>query len=168
MAIEIDRLANRILGEIDLASPEGPTDLYQVYNLALFLSQVRIPAFGGLGMTRYITTPGNFDGLVGGAMGIGIGPVISGDTLFGRHPGAAAIAVADMWARLTSAGGTLIDAQWDSPFLRSLGAELIPRERFLALLGPPGPPLPLPGGVLPARRLLQSDAIMRSEPARRL
>lgn len=94
------------------------------------------------------------DALVGGAMGIGIGPVISGDTLFGRRPGAAAIAVADMWARLTSAGGTLIDAQWDSPFLRSLSAELVPRKRFLALLGPPGPPLPLPGGVLSARRLL--------------
>jgi leucyl/phenylalanyl-tRNA--protein transferase len=87
-------------------------------------------------------------------MGIGVGTFISGDSLFGRHPGAAAIAVADMWARLAAAGGTLIDAQWDSPFLRSLGAELVPRERFLALLGPPGPPLPLPGGKLPARRLL--------------
>jgi len=94
------------------------------------------------------------DALVGGAIGIGIGPVISGDTLFGRRPGAAAIAVADMWARLTSAGGTLIDAQWDSPFLRSLSAELVPRKRFLALLGPPRPPLSLPGGMLSARRLL--------------
>jgi leucyl/phenylalanyl-tRNA--protein transferase len=93
--------------------------------------------------------------LVGGAMGIGVGSLISGDTLFGHRPGAAAVAVADMWARLASAGGTLIDAQWDSPFLRSLGAELVPRKHFLALLGPPAPPLPLPGGVLAARRLLQ-------------
>jgi leucyl/phenylalanyl-tRNA--protein transferase len=92
--------------------------------------------------------------LAGGALGIGVGPLISGDTLFGRQPGAAAIAVADLWARLTAAGGTLIDAQWDSPFLRSLGAELIPRARFLQLLGPPGPSLPLPPGPLPARRLL--------------
>jgi len=94
------------------------------------------------------------DALVGGAMGIGVGPVISGDSLFGRHPGAAAIAVADMWTRLASAGGTLVDAQWDSPFLRSLGAELVPRDRFLSLLGPPKPPVLLPGDALPARRLL--------------
>jgi leucyl/phenylalanyl-tRNA--protein transferase len=92
--------------------------------------------------------------LVGGALGVGVGPLISGDTLFARHPGAAAIAVADMWARLTAAGGTLIDAQWDTPFLRSLGAEPVPRARFLALLGPPLPPLPLPPEALPARRLL--------------
>ena len=75
--------------------------------------------------------------LAGGAIGIGIGRVISGDSLFGRHPGAAAIAVADMAARLEAAGGLLIDAQWDSPFLRSLGAEPMPRERYLPLLAAP-------------------------------
>jgi leucyl/phenylalanyl-tRNA---protein transferase len=93
--------------------------------------------------------------LVGGAMGIGIGGVMSGDSLFGRHPGAAAIAVADMWERLAAAGGTLIDAQWDSPFLRSLGAAPIARERYLALLRErPEEPIPLPTASLPARRLL--------------
>jgi leucyl/phenylalanyl-tRNA--protein transferase len=93
------------------------------------------------------------DDLAGGAMGVG-GDVISGDSLFGRHPGAAAIAVADMSARLTAAGGTLIDAQWDTPFLRSLGARPVPRTRYLALLGDPAGPVPLPAGSLPARRLL--------------
>jgi len=108
--------------------------------------------------------------LVGGAMGIGVGSLISGDTLFGKHPGAAAVAVADMWARLAAAGGTLIDAQWDTPFLRSLGAEPLPRERFLAMLGPPGPPLPLPGGALAARRLLPPSAQVssRGSPVPRL
>ena len=96
--------------------------------------------------------------LVGGAMGIGVGSLISGDTLFGKQPGAAAVAVADMWARLAAAGGTLIDAQWDTLFLRSLGAEPLPREHFLAMLGPPGPPLPLPGAPLAARRLLPPPA----------
>lgn len=54
------------LDRIDLNDAQGPTDLYQVYNLALFFSQVRIQAFGGLGMTRYVTAPGRFDGLVAG------------------------------------------------------------------------------------------------------
>jgi leucyl/phenylalanyl-tRNA--protein transferase len=92
--------------------------------------------------------------LVGGAMGIGIGTMISGDSLFGRQPGAAAIAVADMAARLAVAGGTLIDAQWDSPFLRSLGAGPMTRERYLALLDGPTVSVPLPRRPLPALRLL--------------
>jgi len=92
--------------------------------------------------------------LVGGALGIGIGRVLSGDSLFGRHPGAAAVAVADMRARLAAAGGTVIDAQWDSPFLRSLGAAPVERDRYLALLDQGGEPVPLPAGRLPAQRLL--------------
>ena len=94
------------------------------------------------------------DELVGGAMGIGLGGVLSGDSLFGRQPGAAAIAVADMAARLAAAGGVLIDAQWDSPLLRSLGAVPMPRERYLALLERQAGPLRLPAGRQPAERLL--------------
>jgi leucyl/phenylalanyl-tRNA--protein transferase len=92
--------------------------------------------------------------LVGGALGIGIGGVMSGDSLFGRHPGAGAIAVADMRARLEAAGGGTIDAQWDTPFLRSLGAAPIARGRYLALLDPLAGPVPLPACPLPAGRLL--------------
>jgi leucyl/phenylalanyl-tRNA---protein transferase len=92
--------------------------------------------------------------LIGGAMGIGIGGIMSGDSLFGRRQGAAAIAVADMRARLEAAGGTLIDAQWDTPFLRSLGAVPIARDRYLALLDRPAEPVPLPARSLPAHRLL--------------
>jgi leucyl/phenylalanyl-tRNA---protein transferase len=94
------------------------------------------------------------DTLAGGAIGIGIGGVISGDSLFGRHRGAARVAVADMAARLELAGGLLIDAQWDSPFLRSLGAEPVPREHYLPLLGHPAERIALPSGPRPARRLL--------------
>jgi leucyl/phenylalanyl-tRNA--protein transferase len=97
------------------------------------------------------------DDLVGGAMGIGIGDVMSGDSLFGRHQGAAAIAVADMLARLAEAGGTVIDAQWDSPFLRSLGAAPIARERYLTLLDRPAERVRLPTRSLPADRLLPAQ-----------
>jgi leucyl/phenylalanyl-tRNA--protein transferase len=92
--------------------------------------------------------------LIGGAMGIGIGRVISGDSLFSRYPGAGGVAVADMAARLGLAGGLLIDAQWDSPFLRSLGAGPLPRERYLRLLDGSAERTLLPGQRFPARRLL--------------
>jgi leucyl/phenylalanyl-tRNA--protein transferase len=97
------------------------------------------------------------DELAGGAMCVGVNGVLSGDSLFSRHPGAGAVAVADMHARLGAAGGTVIDAQWESPFLRILGARDVPRERYLALLGgagQPAAPVPLPREPLPARRLL--------------
>ena len=92
--------------------------------------------------------------LIGGALGVGVGFVLSGDSLFSRHPNAARIAVADMGARFAAAGGTLIDAQWDSPFLRSLGAELMPREAYLPLLDGSARRSVLPAQSLPARRLL--------------
>jgi leucyl/phenylalanyl-tRNA---protein transferase len=94
------------------------------------------------------------DDLVGGALGIGIGGVLSGDSLFGRRPGAAAVAVADMHARLVTAGGAIIDAQWDSPFLRSLGAAPVAREDYLALLDRSAARMRLPLEPLPALRLL--------------
>jgi leucyl/phenylalanyl-tRNA--protein transferase len=97
------------------------------------------------------------DDLVGGAFGIAVGTTFSGDSMFNRRPGAARVAVADLAARFAQAGGVAIDAQWDSPFLRSLGAEPMPRERYLSMLaaGSAGVsrPLALPSQPLPARRL---------------
>ena len=97
--------------------------------------------------------------LIGGAMGIGTGRVISGDSLFGRYPGAARVAVADLAARLGLVGGGLVDAQWDSPFLRALGAEPVARERYLSLLARSGSaePIALPAAPLEARRLIAAD-----------
>ncbi len=92
--------------------------------------------------------------LAGGALGIGVGFVLSGDSMFSRRPNAARIAVADMAARFAAAGGALIDAQWDSPFLRSLGAELVPRDHYLPLLAASAERRMLPRQPLPARRLI--------------
>jgi leucyl/phenylalanyl-tRNA--protein transferase len=96
------------------------------------------------------------DNLIGGALGVGIGRTLSGDSMFSRRPNAARVAVADMAARFAQVGGLTIDAQWDSPFLRSLGAELLPRERYLCLLAGPAERRPLPTEPLPARRLIES------------
>jgi leucyl/phenylalanyl-tRNA--protein transferase len=92
--------------------------------------------------------------LIGGAFGIGMGVVLSGDSIFSRRPHAARIAVADMAARFAAAGGVAIDAQWDSPFLRSLGAEPVPRDQYLSLLAGSAERRVLPGQPLPAERLI--------------
>ncbi|WP_431682320.1 leucyl/phenylalanyl-tRNA--protein transferase [Kitasatospora sp. KL5] len=91
--------------------------------------------------------------LVGGAFGVRVGPVISLDSMFGMRPDAARVAVVDLAQRLSEAGGLLLDVQWDSPHVRSLGAVPRPRTEYLALLrgGPSaGPP---PGEERPASRL---------------
>jgi leucyl/phenylalanyl-tRNA--protein transferase len=106
------------------------------------------------------------DDLVGGAFGVGIGHVISGDSMFSRRPDAARIAVADMAERLGRAGGELIDAQWDSPFLRSLGAEPVPRERYLSVLARSAERRALPGEPLPARRLMSAARSAEAENTR--
>jgi leucyl/phenylalanyl-tRNA--protein transferase len=99
------------------------------------------------------------DDLIGGAFGVAVGCALSGDSIFNRRPGTAVIAIADMAARFAQAGGELIDAQWDSPFLRSLGAELVPRDRYLPLLAVSAERRALPRQPLPARRLIAPDFI---------
>ncbi|WTU03491.1 leucyl/phenylalanyl-tRNA--protein transferase [Kitasatospora sp. NBC_00070] len=80
--------------------------------------------------------------LVGGAYGIRVGPVLSLDSMFHRRPGAGSLALAELATRFGAVGGRLLDAQWDSPHVRSLGAELLPRERYLTVLREPDTPPP--------------------------
>jgi leucyl/phenylalanyl-tRNA--protein transferase len=95
------------------------------------------------------------DDLIGGALCVGLGPVLSGDSIFSRYPDAGRVAVADMAARLAQAGGLRIDAQWDSQYLRSLGAQMLPREQYLRSLTVPAQRTVLPEAPLPARRLIE-------------
>jgi hypothetical protein len=62
-----------------------------------------------------------------------------------------------MAARLEEAGGLLVNAPQDSPFLRSLGTGLLPRERYLTVLGGSAERLALPHEPRPARRLLAAE-----------
>ncbi|MFE9444682.1 leucyl/phenylalanyl-tRNA--protein transferase [Streptomyces sp. NPDC006602] len=94
--------------------------------------------------------------LVGGAFGLRIGSVFSMDSMFFRRPGASKVAVTDLAARFAQAGGVLLDAQRDSPHVRSLGAILIPREQYVRQLRRTvRDSLPMPTATLPAGRLAQ-------------
>ncbi|MFJ6619181.1 leucyl/phenylalanyl-tRNA--protein transferase [Kitasatospora sp. NPDC091335] len=90
--------------------------------------------------------------LVGGVFGVTVGPVLSLDSMFHRRPDAARVAVADLGARFAAAGGRLLDAQWDGPHVRSLGAEPMARSRYLAELSGGGTGV-LERAPLPAARL---------------
>ncbi|WP_406088254.1 leucyl/phenylalanyl-tRNA--protein transferase [Kitasatospora purpeofusca] len=92
--------------------------------------------------------------LIGGVFGIAAGAVLSLDSMFHRRPDAARVAVADLAARFAATGGRLLDTQWDSPHVRSLGAAPLPRAHYLAALAAgPEPEAPLDTSRLPAVRL---------------
>jgi leucyl/phenylalanyl-tRNA--protein transferase len=94
------------------------------------------------------------DELVGGLYGIGVGGVFTGESMFHLASDASKVALVDLTARLTQAGGCLIDVQMVTPHLASLGARDLPRAEFLDLLARArDDPVRLPGDRLPVARL---------------
>ncbi|MER7845076.1 leucyl/phenylalanyl-tRNA--protein transferase [Kitasatospora sp. NPDC096077] len=91
--------------------------------------------------------------LIGGVFGVAVGPVLSLDSMFHRRPDAARVAVADLGARFAAVGGRLLDAQWDGPYVRSLGAVPMERSRYLAELAAAAPTGAWDGARLPVARL---------------
>ena len=85
-----------------------------------------------------------FDGarLVGGIYGVAIGRMFFGESMFSGESGGSKIALAALARLLHDRGWPLIDAQVESPHLRSLGAETLPRtlfaRRIAALVDQPG------------------------------
>lgn len=70
--------------------------------------------------------------LVGGIYGIAIGRMFFGESMFSAESGGSKVALAALAARLRTWGWPLVDAQVENPHLRSLGAERVPRDEFLA------------------------------------
>ncbi len=71
------------------------------------------------------------DGLAGGLYGVGIGGLFAAESKFHRRPGASKAALLALIQRLESTGGPrLLDVQWMTPHLRSLGAVEIPRAEY--------------------------------------
>lgn len=72
--------------------------------------------------------------LVGGLYGVGIGRAFFGESMFSRARDASKVALAGLCRRLDAWGYRLIDCQMHTPHLAQLGAQLLPRARFQALL----------------------------------
>ena len=72
--------------------------------------------------------------LVGGLYGVGFARVFCGESMFSRTNDASKVALAWLVAALRRAGAELLDCQFTTPHLASLGAVEIPQERYLDLL----------------------------------
>ena len=74
------------------------------------------------------------DKLAGGLYGVAIGGLFAGESMFHEARDASKVALVHLVERLQSGGATLLDVQWATPHLRSLGVIEIPRAQYLRLL----------------------------------
>jgi len=84
--------------------------------------------------------------LAGGVYGVAIGKMFFGESMFARRTDASKIGLACLAAQLDRWGFPLIDCQLETPHLASLGAQPVPRARFVADVARlvDEPPLPSP------------------------
>lgn len=75
------------------------------------------------------------DRLVGGLYGLALGRAFFGESMVSRATDASKVALAWLTARLRVGGFTLLDCQFQTDHLRSLGAIEIRRDAYMALLG---------------------------------
>ncbi len=74
------------------------------------------------------------DALVGGLYGVEIGRAFCGESMFSRATDASKVALAWLVAGMRQGGLTLLDCQFITPHLASLGAVEIPQAKYLRLL----------------------------------
>jgi leucyl/phenylalanyl-tRNA---protein transferase len=74
--------------------------------------------------------------LAGGLYGVAIGGLFAGESMFHRRTDASKVALMGLVELLSEAGpvGRILDVQWMTPHLESLGAREVPRVRYLDLL----------------------------------
>ncbi len=74
--------------------------------------------------------------LVGGLYGVAIGGLFAGESMFHHENDASKVALVALVEMLQSSACALLDVQWCTPHLASLGAIEISRRHYLELLGP--------------------------------
>jgi leucyl/phenylalanyl-tRNA---protein transferase len=72
--------------------------------------------------------------LAGGLYGVAIGGFFAGESMFYRQTDASKVALVALVDVLRSAGGRLLDVQWATPHMKSLGAVEVSRVRYQELL----------------------------------
>jgi leucyl/phenylalanyl-tRNA--protein transferase len=73
--------------------------------------------------------------LAGGLYGVAIGGFFAGESMFHRQNDASKVALVGLVELLQAAGARLLDVQWATPHLKSLGAAEVSRAQYLDRLG---------------------------------
>lgn len=93
--------------------------------------------------------------LAGGLYGVAVGGLFAGESMFHRERDASKVALVGLVALLREGGASLLDVQWSTPHLASLGVVEIGRREYLERLAEavsrPLPPAFAGAPALPAR-----------------
>lgn len=97
-----------------------------------------------LGIAHSVEAWSGEDGsLAGGLYGVAIGGLFAGESMFHRRRDASKVALVALVTALSGNANAMLDVQWVTPHLASLGAIEIPRDTYLARL-PAALAAPLP------------------------
>ena len=72
--------------------------------------------------------------LVGGLYGVNLGTSFFGESMFSLEPSASKLALIYLARCFDSLGGQLIDCQFETPHLRTMGGRFIPYEEYLRII----------------------------------
>lgn len=75
--------------------------------------------------------------LVGGLYGVTVGAVFCGESMFSRVPAASKLALIHLARKMEASGAALIDCQFETSHLKSMGGRHIPYFEYLRLLRTP-------------------------------
>lgn len=87
-----------------------------------------------LGWAHSVETWNDAGELVGGLYGVAIGGLFAGESMFHRATDASKVALVGLVERMRRGGAGLLDVQWATDHLRSLGAVEISRGEYLRRL----------------------------------
>ena len=74
------------------------------------------------------------DQLVGGLYGVNLGRAVFGESMFSLVPSASKLALIHLARMLEVLGGNIIDCQFETPHLRSMGGRFIPYEEYISII----------------------------------
>lgn len=75
--------------------------------------------------------------LVGGLYGVTVGTGFFGESMFSREPSASKLALIHLARHMAAHGGRLIDCQFETPHLKSMGGRHISYDEYLSILRRP-------------------------------
>lgn len=87
-----------------------------------------------LGWTHSVEARTSDGALAGGVYGVAVGGLFAAESMFHRVTDAGKVALAALVDVLRDGGATLLDVQWTTAHLASLGAVDVPRAKYLELL----------------------------------
>ena len=88
----------------------------------------------GLGWAHSVEVYDAAGALAGGLYGVRVGRLFAGESMFHRQRDASKVALVALVERMRQLGLTLLDTQWETPHLASLGVVSIPRGEYLRRL----------------------------------